>query len=515
MINTSGRILGVLLCTVLLPACSTHIYRQESATLAQKAKTTYTDKVDLLSLAATARANLTKQREADIAAVKQSQLLERDSVFFNAARLTPAERLNLLRLPADVESRTCDQSTSLPYLSRRACALGAPSMTFLRQLAAAVPKADRVEESLELVENQRADLMKLGWAKVPECSNLAPLKSIPEAVKATIAANDLALAEGNFLELRKNCERAYGNATLGQPALARDLATLERHDLQKRDLKAAAAVVEKDLTAYATRLKAIAEKTPQPGDTLKKIQDEIGNWRKTISEFENLAKSVGAEEKLADEKISALSTLLAAAEGTTITDEMVKGKNADLRRAVVVAHAFPQLAGDFADAYALYRMPPKSSLLLAQRQAMIDKERLAASREVLERRRLLVLQRIEQTVTEAKLLQQAALQADCKPEECASQLNERILLGYNYLSRSLLGARADGEATQWEESYLDLEQNVLNDEYALKSWNNLISTPIALIDGYHAGGIKPEALGDLLAKFAGLGLLGIAVDKTK
>ena len=63
------------------------------------------------------------------------------------------------------------------------------------------------------------------------------------------------------------------------------------------------------------------------------------------------------------------------------------------------------------------------------------------------------------------------------------------------------------------EIYLGYEQNIAANEYALKSWNNLIGTPIGLLEGYHSGGIKAESLGDLIFKAGSLGLLGIIAHK--
>jgi hypothetical protein len=183
----------------------------------------------------------------------------------------------------------------------------------------------------------------------------------------------------------------------------------------------------------------------------------------------------------------------------------------------------------------LLNAPPRSSLLIAQRQALIDRENVATKKGQLEKRIDLVRRRISSIVEEARLLQAASRnatsEAACRtavekdrsafaPEEfqialkeCGSSPESRLRLGFSYLSRSMLTARAEQEGTRWEEVYLRYEQNIAANEYALKSWNNLIGTPIVLLEGYHTGGIKPEALGDLIFKFGGLGLFGIAVKK--
>src|SRR3546814_19980115 len=68
------------------------------------------------------------------------------------------------------------------------------------------------------------------------------------------------------------------------------------------------------------------------------------------------------------------------------------------------------------------------------------------------------------------------------------------------LSRSMVVARAEAYEMNDQLAHVDNFEIIATNEYALKSWDNLIGPPIALLDSYHAAGIKPEAVGDLIFK---------------
>lgn len=516
MRHASGatRASGLLLagaCLALQGCAGLHMHRPEQAVLAKEAKATWDEKVDLLSLVATVRANMAKQRESDLAAVRESLLLERDWVLFTAAPHDTAGRLRLAQLPATRPGTACQplpgaNALKQSYIERRSCELLAPDTTQLAAVALALGNPDRTAQRVELAERQRLDLRELGWKDIPLCHELATLPAIPPAVLAGM--QDKAFAQESFSDLKKDCAKLEGKPLpRAYTAAQRELRRLQADEDR---LKLAAADVQKEIQRIAATLKALG---PQAaiGDTRRKIEEGTTQLRERIAKLGSFAEKVGAEEQLSEERISALTTLLAAAEGTPLTVEALRAQDPGMRRAVVVAHTLPSL-GDLKDAYAVYKAPPRSSLLMAQRQAMLDKERLAAEREILLRKRELAERRMAAIAEEAGLLAKAAREAQCGG---CNDPESRVKLAYNYLSRSIVGPRADQEAAQWEAVYLDLELGARNDEYVLKSWNNLIATPLALIDGYHAGGIKAEAVGDLLVKLGGLGILGIAVDRSK
>lgn len=544
-----GELLFALILGGMLPGCSSlHLYKQENAQLAQTAKTTYTEKIDLLGLVTTERANFAKQKEAELAALKQSFVYERDRVFFNAARQTASTRLDSLRLPKDDDEATklasialqvkpdappvkpndyCRNGAKLSYLARRACALRAHSRTELAKVATSIN--ERTKDRLRLVENQRADLKEMGWKDVPACSGLVELKDgIPANTLAQIPADKQALAKSSLEGMQTNCRVLLAQLPL---AYEKDSEELIRLDKEKDALENGANEIQTQIKALADRLRYLASGTPNAGDTREEISKDAAKVREAISKLPTVAKAIGAEEKLAELRIDAMTTLLLAVEGEEITDDMLKGESAEFREAVIVAQTFPQLIGELQVAASTYSAPPKTSLLIAQKQAQLDKEYVAARKELLLKRRELVLQRMAATAAEARLLalaaNQAADHANClevagkladnrkKPEAvaCEARVQERIMLGFNFLSRSMLTARAEQEYSYWSDVHLGYEQQLIANEYALKSWNNLIGSPILVLEGYHTGGIKPEALADVITKLGGLGLFGIVVGK--
>lgn len=72
-------------------------------------------------------------------------------------------------------------------------------------------------------------------------------------------------------------------------------------------------------------------------------------------------------------------------------------------------------------------------------------------------------------------------------------------------ANSIAVARTAQEEADYRLIALDHDQAVDSSEAAIHMWNALIATPVNQLAAYHASGIKPEQLAQLLA------LLGIAV----
>jgi hypothetical protein len=540
----AARLCLVVSLSFVLSGCGLHLYRQEQAQLAQSAKTTFTEKIDLLSLVATERANLAKQREAELAAIRENQIYQRDLVFFNAAQLPEEQRFLLLRMPRDKSGCAPGEHLKQRYLARRACDLGAETPEKLNTLANAAGDVYRSKVRQEYIAENRAALQDLGWTEAPKCDAI-PAEGRPNDIakkmmdSLKVELSDRGNAADALEELIRHCKALAGfeknlAASKGLESELRLLKSLQRQQTEVADEGKRVAAALKEL---AGKLKTLAESDVKEGETRASIAKPAQKLREHIDKAVDIFKSLGAQDALADLRLDAATTLLQALEGEPISNDKLRGDDGnDLRRAVIAAQTVPQLADEMRMIHGLLHAPSKSSLLIAQRQALIDKENVAAKKANLEKRVALVQRRISQIVEEARLLQLASAQANKKdcialikqdrldkklpPEEfeiaeqeCDRGVKSRLLLGFNYLSRSMLSARADQEATRWEEVYLQYEQNIAANEYALKSWNNLVGTPIVLLEGYHTGGIKVESLGDLIFKAGGLGLFGILVNK--
>src|SRR3546814_18782738 len=87
-------------------------------------------------------------------------------------------------------------------------------------------------------------------------------------------------------------------------------------------------------------------------------------------------------------------------------------KDEDLARAVLVAKATPHLAAEMGAAIDAYRAPPTASLLMSQRQAIIQRENVA-ERVTLSKRRLKILNKKSAALEEeARLLNQTNINAE-------------------------------------------------------------------------------------------------------
>jgi hypothetical protein len=119
--------------------------------------------------------------------------------------------------------------------------------------------------------------------------------------------------------------------------------------------------------------------------------------------------------------------------------------------------------------------------------------------------------------TEVTLLNKAQLStADLDRCETAAATDaakafcqQHWLLAMSHYSQSIVRGRAAAEAAEVELQHLDKLELIGATEYALRSWDNLIGPPIALLAAYHAGGVKPETIADLIVKFGALGFGGV------
>lgn len=539
------RCCALALCACALSGCGLHLYRQEDAKLAQSAKTTFAEKIDLVGVVATERANLAQQREAELGAVRQSRLHERDLVFFNAAQLGGDARFLVLGLPATKESCAPKELLKQRYVARRACELKIATPEEMRALVNAEGDVYRSKVRHELVAESRADLQTLGWTQAPKCDGI-PVDSSSDGYKAKVAALENSLkenvetkqqedAEAVLEELVANCRALNGfRENLNKSAgLKTDLDRLKALQDEEQQIADASKQTAAELKNLAERLDKLAAGQAKEGETRSAIAADAKKLRERLDKAQDYAAKLGIQEALADFQIDAAATLLQALEGEQIPEEKLKGEDGlHLRRAVLVAQTAPQLAEEMKMIQGQLTVPPKSSLLIAQRQALLDKENIAARKAYLDKRIDLVRRRISLIVEEARLLQLAAAQtsaAGCKeaiardempPEEikvaeaqCERGQDDRLLVGFYFLSRAMLGARSGQEATRWDEVYLMYEQNLAAKEYAIQSWNNLVGTPIVFLEAYHSGGVKVEVVSDLIFKATGLGLLGIAVHK--
>src|SRR3546814_5844681 len=117
---------------------------------------------------------------------------------------------------------------------------------------------------------------------------------------------------------------------------------------------------------------------------------------------------------------------------------------------------------------------------MSQRQAIIQRENVA-ERVTLSKRRLEILNKKSAALEEeARLLNQANIHAEdfkrCSDDKCRKK---STFLAMDALSRSIVVARAEAYEMNYQLAHVDNLEIIDTNEYALKSWDNLIRPPIA------------------------------------
>jgi hypothetical protein len=74
-------------------------------------------------------------------------------------------------------------------------------------------------------------------------------------------------------------------------------------------------------------------------------------------------------------------------------------------------------------------------------------------------------------------------------------------------------ARPQQDDADYRLAHLTHLEVAASDEFAIRAWNELIRTPVNQLAAYHQTGIKPAELADLIIKAAGLGAIGIGVNR--
>jgi hypothetical protein len=99
-----------------------------------------------------------------------------------------------------------------------------------------------------------------------------------------------------------------------------------------------------------------------------------------------------------------------------------------------------------------------------------------------------------------------ALFAEDMKSEQARQLNEAAAA---YLHVRLIAYNHTAE--EFRRIAVDHRRAAVRSEAALQQWKNLMSVPASELAGYYGGGIKPEALADLIVKALGFTAIAIGV----
>lgn len=506
---------------LLLAGCAgLHLHSEEDAKLAAQAKDDYV-KIDSLALFASVRTNLQKLHDAEIVQVRENLEYLRDLTLFDLAAAkaegdakSPADGKKVLADAMSLEETAACKSTRFPRQGLCAVQRRVAEMGFAKKqdLIDAMNRFEKGPLGTNWARELADSLQTLtGW-DVPACNRLPP--AIPEGKLQQLQGMARLSAEAQFKTLGERCK---------DPDLKEVLALLAPLP-RETELGAAAAQIlsaeqvlediEKDKKAIKGKLEALkakiasalAEQGPDAEKRKKELIDEVRALRGVINKVTDATKRIGFLKGLAESQIESLDILLAAAEGEEVPEAKLNGDE-DLRKAALVAQSIPGLAAEIGAALGRLRAPPTASLLIAKGQALVDEQDAKAREALVNRRLLLYRANLRALLNEASLLKEANDKAN---EPCSGKACDAYALrAYFFLSRSFVPARLESQITKWDDIQLDAEVIVQANEYALRSWDNLVRTPLDVLQAYHAGGIKPAELADLIIKAGGVGLLAI------
>jgi len=295
-----------------------------------------------------------------------------------------------------------------------------------------------------------------------------------------------------------------------------------------------------------------AKKAGKTGEELRKAIKESAD--KLSSTLEKVAKA--APEALAEERLSALMSLLQAAAGADVNVE----DDESLQRAVLAVGGLSSLSADLARLIAESRAPTVSNLLIELQHQTALLEHAREKRSIQRRRIGLLETRYRSFVDEADavlrlrdaLCDFAHLEAGGKradPQACdgfgvvedassgtwtcegiagacaldkpwnaylkSSPKGDAGREFYEALTQYLRLFTIRSEQIQANFRLTDLKhrENLAARDAALKTWHNLAAVPIEQLDGYFQSGLKPDEIADLLVKALGFTAITVGVSQ--
>lgn len=515
------------LCLLLGGCAGLRIHDEGRSALATQARTGY-EAVKVDEVTATENRNLVFLLGEEIKALRSNTQLQAD--------------LTMLSMAASDSPLAID----LREAGGRLKQLGVSGAN-LATMRGAQPQIDAAARQLAT----RAKVYRSFGAAPPDCRNLPATPVLPDGLSD---ANRKLLID-NDTAYRAACRgvdpRTYfGDGEIGSAYVAWNDARLVL-DARRAESADAARELAAASADYQTQADVLAAQKLS-GEALRtKLQEQAARLANALTKARAL--DVGAET---DEVLGSLAELLTAAAGGSADNA-----SPSLEKALIVAKQLPALAGDIAQFEADRHLPPVSGLLLAMRhQALLASA--AQQRAALAQERVDVLKaRADGLVAEADawvgfsdaLCSHAVLlsggrhpgvackdfvvqQAADKTWSCAlagkSIPNCVLAQSWKARLRGTSAGEARRELAKAEMRYLQAQaaaavpteqrfreidvrhrESLLAKQTALKAWDNLISTPLVQLDGFHQTGLKPQELADLIVKALGFTAIAIGVAK--
>ena len=489
----AARSLGTLVLALGLSGCGTYIYDGER----DKAASTLTERIgdlDASTTFETERGNLAKLKSFEIEARDaHNTTLWEQRLWYDAIRPasgSPATFSQFVRLSPGSDSN---------LMSRRVASLGLYS-------------ADALKAAASAWNENRPQLIV--------ASPLASARVRRQCDEGTLTGRSCA-ENGPTLD-------PYCEATVEAPeAPGQPKGTIAQICKEWFDERDELIEVRKRRTEVKMALRAKAPKPAAEGESeanelsfdLEAIQKGVKKAAEAIAAAEELSDSLGTDAALADEQAEALETLLTAFARGEATSGENASEDESLQRAAVVVAGLPGLAKDAKTLLETLDQPQMRALAAFEldrlrMEAAYLKDRIALlERRVAERRaQLMASLREAHFLDTTVVLSRRAISGGgglggtrvASIVAGGGRSNQHVLAmrALVALDHSQTVARRDQDRALFNILNLDHRQALLADEYAARQWVALIRPAVERLAEYHASGVRPEVIADLILKIA-------------
>lgn len=423
------------------------------------------------------------------------------------------------------------ESNPKKYVDERLTALGIHSPEALEKAATALdamkalsPEHGVLSET-ELLERARKSLIGIGWKEPWECG-VAVGKPWTEAARvAGIPESEM----GGFQQTYEGYARTCGDALEDSRKVDEIQLVfgpgeiLDAYNSWQETLKALQAL--EGQRAQARTLLGELAASISPAESPIDLQARADELLALVSGVTSLGEVLGLEQELTKARIDSIEVLLMAFHDGSLGKLDAESKKAleadpDLHRAAIVVAGLPSLSGDIQALVGVLREPAgRAGLAIELRQQRIKLDYLNGRARLLEDRaelqRVLLVARLQEATLfrdtlvflkdSGNLRNQTWIQVANSPRSTQKEMAYRSAIAFN---QSIVLARSDAEEIRYKIVDSSHREAVLADEFAARSWDALMAAPIGQIAAYHASGIKPEVVADLIKGLAEIGILG-------
>lgn len=278
---------------------------------------------------------------------------------------------------------------------------------------------------------------------------------------------------------------------------------------------------ERDAIAAALKTGADDGGTEAPDLEIASLQEKADDAAEYVADAADLLEGLGVDAGLTAARVSALEALLGAFASGDAEQDALENASPGLKKAAVVAAKVPGLTAEIVALSQLRNQrEPRTAVALELTKQRLRLSFLGGRIELLEEEERNNLDALKALVREAFLIHSADVHARqaggfanrtianvvaTKARSPSRVAAMRALIAHD---QSFSVARRDYDRARYRVLDGKHRQALLSDRYASELWASVIKAPIAQLAAYHAGGVRPEALIDLITKIGGVIQLG-------